>query len=127
MGEEHINRLERRIGHVERELAAHGTQLVRNSEAIDYMKAASDERLAYIREQFEDARKRDEAIISTLEGKGENNKWLFNVILSIVFALFVAINYAYVEPIVDTINTLERRLLDVEKNLNRTPFHDTPE
>jgi hypothetical protein len=127
MGEEHINRLERRIGHVERELATHGTQLVRNSEAIDYMKAASDERLAYIREQFEDARKRDEAIISTLEGKGENNKWLFNVILSIVFALFVAINYAYVEPIVDTINTLERRLLDVEKNLNRTPFHDTPE
>jgi hypothetical protein len=127
MGEEHINRLERRIGHVERELATHGTQLVRNSEAIDYMKAASDERLAYIREQFEDARKRDEAIISTLEGKGENNKWLFNVILSIVFALFVAINYAYVEPIVDTINTLERRLLDVEKNLNRAPFHDTPE
>jgi hypothetical protein len=127
MDDKDIDRLERRIGHVERELSAHGTQLVRNSEAIDYMKSASDERLAYIREQFEDARKRDEAIISTLEGKRENNKWLFNVILSIVFALFVAINYAYVEPIVDTINAVERRLLDVEKNINRSVTTDSPE
>jgi hypothetical protein len=127
MDDKDIDRLERRIGHVERELATHGGQLVRNAEAIEYLRDSSDERLRYIREQFDDAKKRDEAIIDTLRGKGENNKWLFNVILSIVFGLFVAINYAYVEPIVDTINAVERRLLDVEKNINRSVTTDSPE
>jgi len=127
MDDKDIDRLERRIGHVERELAAHGGQLVRNAEAIEYLRDSSDERLRYIREQFDDAKKRDEAIIDNLRGKGENNKWLFNVILSIVFGLFVAINYAYVEPIVDTINAVERRLLDVEKNINRSVTTDSPE
>jgi hypothetical protein len=127
MDDKDIDRLERRIGHVERELATHGGQLVRNAEAIEYLRDSSDERLRYIREQFDDAKKRDESIIDTLRGKGENNKWLFNVILSIVFGLFVAINYAYVEPIVDTINAVERRLLDVEKNINRSITTDSPE
>ena len=127
MDDKDIDRLERRIGHVERELATHGGQLVRNAEAIEYLRDSSDERLRYIREQFDDAKKRDESIIDTLRGKGENNKWLFNVILSIVFGLFVAINYAYVEPIVDTINAVERRLLDVEKNINRSATTDSPE
>ena len=127
MDEAQVDRLERRIGHVERELAAHGTQLVRNAEAVEHMKENSEERLRYIRDQFEEAKRRDENILDVIRGKGENSKWLFNVILSIVFALFVAVNYAYIEPIVETINAVERRLLDVEKNLNSNPFADTPE
>ncbi len=127
MDEVQVDRLERRIGHVERELAAHGTQLIRNVEAVEHLKETSEERLRYIREQFDEAKRRDEHILELIRGKGENNKWLFNVILSIVFALFVAVNYAYIEPIVETINTVERRLLDVEQSLNRSPFADTPE
>lgn len=127
MDEVQVDRLERRIGHVERELAAHGTQLIRNVEAVEHLKETGEERLRYIREQFDEVKRRDENILELIRGKGENNKWLFNVILSIVFALFVAVNYAYIEPIVETINAVERRLLDVEKNLNRGPFVDTPE
>ena len=126
MESDHVDRLERRIGHVERELAVHSTQLARNSDAIQHMRASSEERLQYIREQFEESRRRDEKILNHIDGKTTSNKWALNLVLSIVFAFVVGVNYVYIEPIIDSVKTIERRILDVEKTLRGVALNSQP-
>ena len=121
-----IERLERRIGHVERELAVHSTQLARNSDAIQHMKSSSEERLQYIREQFEESRRRDEKILNHIDGKEGRNKWALNLVLSMVFAFVVGVNYVYIEPVIDSVKTIERRMLDVEKRLRGIALNSQP-
>jgi len=116
-----IDRIDRRIAHVERELQTHGTELVKNSQAINEIKNSSAERLEYIRERF-DSQGQTEAehyriLLERLDNKNSSSKWLVNVIITCVFAFIVGVNYVYIEPLVESMNAIERRLLDVEKDV----------
>lgn len=116
-----LDRIDRRIGHVERELQAHGTELVKNSQAINEIKTSSAERLEYIRERF-DSQGNTEAehyrnLLERLDNKNTSSKWLVNLTITCVFAFIVGVNYVYIEPLVESMNAIERRLLDVEKNV----------
>ena len=123
---EHIDRLERRVGHVERELSVHSAQLARNSEAIQNMQQQSTERLQYIREQFEESKRRDEAILSEIAGKAGARKWAISLALSIAMAFIVGVNYIYIEPIVESVKTMERRILNVERDLRSVDTSSEP-
>ena len=112
--EDNFERLERRIGHVERQLAAHGEQLVKNSQAIASMKDTSAERLEYIKERFDEMRVWDEKILMRLEKRSQFGRWVTNLALGILFVAAGAINSMYLEPMSESISTLERRLLAVE-------------
>jgi hypothetical protein len=76
---DNFERLERRIGHVERQLATHGEQLVRNSQAITAMKDTSSERLEYIKERFDEMRVWDEKILMRLEKRSQFGRWATNL------------------------------------------------
>ena len=112
--EDNFERLERRIGHVERELASHGEQLVRNSQAITSMRETSAERLEYIKERFDEMKAADEKILLRLEKRNQFGRWVTNLALGILFVAAGAINGMYLEPMSESISTLERRLLAVE-------------
>lgn len=112
--EDNFERLERRIGHVERELASHGEQLVRNSQAIISMKETSAERLEYIKERFDEMKAADDKILLRLEKRNQFGRWVTNLALGILFVAAGAINGMYLEPMSESISTLERRLLAIE-------------
>lgn len=112
--EDNFERLERRIGHVERELASHGEQLVRNSQAITSMKETSAERLEYIKERFDEMKAADDKILLRLEKRNQVGRWVTNLALGLLFVAAGAINSMYLEPMSESISTLERRLLAME-------------
>lgn len=115
-------RLERRIGHVERQLAVHGEQLVLNSQAIASMKETSAERLQYIKERFDETRDDNDKILKTLEKRSAFGKWMTNLVLGVLIVMAGAINSLYLEPMAESINTLERRILTMESKRPPAPM-----
>lgn len=101
--------IERRIGHLERTIQAQGTLLASNAEAVRKMEERSAERLEYLKERFD-------SIDARLERSDASGKYWTTTLLSVVFAVAISINYMYIEPIVEDVKALERRLLHHETN-----------
>ena len=104
--------VERKIAHLERSVAALGSQTVVNSEASKGLVRTSEERLHYIRERFDKL----DATVSQAES---SNKYWTTTLLSVIFAVAVSVNYMYVEPLVEKQGLIDRRLIDAEAKLNR--------
>lgn len=107
-------RLEGRIARVEKDLAAHGEQLIRTSQAIASMKETSAERLEYIKDRFDELKHADDKILLRLEKRNQFGRWITNLALGVLFVVAGAINSMYLEPMTESIATIERRLLAVE-------------
>jgi hypothetical protein len=119
MEEEHVTRLERRMSHLERSVAAQGAQMVRNADAIASMKETSQERLEYIKDRFDEQKRTDEKILARLEKRNQFGRWITNLAVGILFALAAAVNNAYLEPMTESITGIERRLLALEARPNQ--------
>lgn len=109
--------IERKIAHLERTLAALGSQTVINSEASKGLVRTSEERLHYIRERFD-------KLDSTVASAESSNKYWTTTLLSVIFAVAISVNYMYVEPLVEKQGLIDRRLMDAEAKLNRIIHND---
>ena len=111
----------RRIAHLERELSSHGSAIVSASQATKSLERASEERLEYLKERFD-------RVDARMERSDSSSKFWTTTALTILFTAAMAVNYMYIEPVVDKVKALERRLLYVEKQiLTLTLGNDEPE
>ena len=106
---EDFREIERRIGHLEREVATQSSLLAANAESVKKMEERSAERLEYLKERFD-------SIDARLERADSSSKYWTTTVISVVFAIAISVNYMYIEPIVEDVKALERRLLHVEKD-----------
>ena len=133
--------VERRLGHLERTLAANTQLTAVNTETVKRIAERSDERMDYMRERFDDVVQRLEAgdkgvhsRISRVEARLDDaeNKTLLMKRLWIPFALTVAmavgglVKAAYLDVIVDQVKAMERRIGNVENSLRGLDTHDQP-
>lgn len=108
--ESDIYRLERRIGHLERSIAAHGQLQASTSEKVTTLFKQSDDRMDYLKERFD-------GLESKMDQDESWDKWLVGLMLSIVFAFATTVFVLYMEPMSNQIKAYDRRLIEVEKTL----------
>lgn len=108
----HNDEIERKIGHLEREVKAIGSQTVVNAEAAKNLVRTSEERLQYLRERFD-------ALDATVLKAETSNKYWTTTLLTVIFAVAMSVNYMYIEPIIEKQEAIDRRLLNAEANINR--------
>jgi hypothetical protein len=102
----------RRLAHLERELASHGTGIVLATKAAQSTEAASVERLEYLKDRFD-------GLDARLERSDSSSKFWTTTALTVLFTVAVSVNYMYIEPVIEKVQGLERRLMYVEKELSR--------
>ncbi len=96
--------IERRINHLEQTILAQGSLLTANATSLARQEERSAERLEYLRERFD-------IIDARLERSSNFSRYWITTMLSVVFAVAVSVNYMYIEPIIDDVKALERRLM----------------
>jgi hypothetical protein len=110
----------RRLAHLERELASHGTGIVMATQAAQSTERASEERLEYLKDRFD-------GLDARMERADSSSKFWTTTALTILFTAAVSVNYMYIEPVIDQVQGLERRLMYVEKELSRILPMSDPE
>jgi predicted MFS family arabinose efflux permease len=110
----------RRLAHLERELASHGQGIVMATTAAQSVERASGERLEYLKERFD-------AVEARMERADSSSKFWTTTALTILFTAAVSVNYMYIEPVIEKVQGLERRLMYVEKELSRIIPMSDPE
>ena len=101
-------RLERRIGHLERELQAHGSAVVPVAERMGHLADRSDERLDYIRERVDGIEER-------LDTDNERDRWFLSVVGTVVGVLCTSFYFLWMEPISDRVTEISKRVEYVEE------------
>ena len=119
MDADNRNAIERRIGHLERTLATHGQLTALNAEGVKQMMENSKERLEYIKERFD-------GIEGQMKEEKESHRFWTGTVLSIIFAVGVSVNYMYIEPLVESVKAVERRLLYVEQKIHAHMLDSDP-
>lgn len=109
----------RRIAHLERELSTHGSAIVSAAVATQNLERASEERLDYLKERFD-------RVDARMERADASSKFWTTTALTIIFTAAMAVNYMYIEPVVEKVKALERRVLYVEKQMLRLTLNDEP-
>jgi hypothetical protein len=111
----------RKLGHVERELAAHGSALATTAQQMSHLAHRSDERLDYIRERFDDLKEDGRVISAMLDRRHEEMLAARRKIISFAFTVLVtcfsALWLAVIAPMQEDLVLLERRLVDAEKRI----------
>jgi len=110
----------RRLAHLEREVAALGQGVVLSTQAAQATERASAERLEYLKERFD-------SVDARMERSDSSSKFWTTTALTILFTAAISVNYMYIEPVVDKVKGLERRLLYVEKYINTIESKSDPE
>jgi hypothetical protein len=111
----------RKLGHVEKELAAHGSALATTAQQMSHLAHRSDERLDYIRERFDDLKEDGRVISAMLDRRHEEMLAARRKIISFAFTVLVtcfsALWLAVIAPMQEDLVLLERRLVDAEKRI----------
>ena len=111
----------RKLGHVERELSAHGSALATTAEQMRHLAQRSDERLDYIRERFDGLHEEGRAIFQLLDHRHEEMLSARRKIISFAFTVLVtcfsALWLVVIAPMQEDLVILERRLIDAEKRI----------
>jgi hypothetical protein len=101
-------RLERRIGHLERELQVTGSAVVSVAERMGHLSDRSDERLEYIRERFD-------GIDERLDADNARDRWLLSTLGTLVGVMGTCFYFLWMEPLTERISGLDRRIDYVEE------------
>ena len=111
----------RKLGHVERELAAHGSALATTAQQMSHLAHRSDERLDYIRERFDDLKEDGKAITVMLDRRHEDmlaaRRKIITFAFTVLVTCFSALWLAIIAPMQEELVLLERRLVDAEKRI----------
>lgn len=111
----------RKLGHVERELSAHGSAIATTAEQMKHLAQRSDERLDYIRERFDSLQADGRAISSMLDQRHEDMLAVRRKILAAAFTVLVtcfsALWLVVIAPMREELILLDRRLIDAEKRI----------
>ena len=111
----------RKLGHVERELASHGSALATTAQQMSHLAQRSDERLDYIRERFDSLQEDGKAIYVLLDRRHEDmlsaRRQIITFAFTVLVTCFSALWLAVIAPIQDQVALLERRLIDAEKRI----------
>ena len=111
----------RKLGHVERELAAHGSALATTAQQMSHLAHRSDERLDYIRERFDDLKEDGKAITVMLDRRHEDmlaaRRKIITFAFTVLVTCFSALWLAIIAPMQEEMVLLERRLVDAEKRI----------
>lgn len=104
----------RKLYHLEREIGTHSQILAHNAQSMKNLAERSDERLAYIRDEFREVK--DLIRADRLEAKAARDR-IVGAASAMLMAFVTAVWFVIVEPVHDQLAVLERRLLDVEKRI----------
>lgn len=115
-----IERLERRIGHVERELQAQGSAVALIGEKVSSMEARSEERLLYLKERFD-------KIDGRWDREDRQARWLGGLVYGVVGSVCLAFFYIWMEPLSESVEELGDRLRYVEQTVSKLHNSDNPE
>ena len=111
----------RKLGHVERELASHGSALATTAQQMSHLAHRSDERLDYIRERFDDLKEDGKAITVMLDRRHEDmlaaRRKIITFAFTVLVTCFSALWLAIIAPMQEELVLLERRLVDAEKRI----------
>jgi Mg2+ and Co2+ transporter CorA len=111
----------RKLGHVEKELAAHGSALVSTAQQMSHLAHRSDERLEYIRERFDDLQEAGRAISAMLDRRHEEmlsaRRKIISFASTVLITCFSALWMAILAPMQEEMAILERRMIDAEKRI----------
>ena len=111
----------RKLGHVERELAQHGSALATTAQQMSHLAHRSDERLEYIRERFDDLKEDGKAIYVLLDRRHEDmlaaRRKIVTFGFTVLITCFSALWMAVIAPMQTELAILERRLIDAEKRI----------
>lgn len=111
----------RKLGHVERELSAHGSALATTAQQMSHLAHRSDERLDYIRERFDDLKEDGRTISALLDRRHEDMLAARRKIVAFAFTVLVtcfsALWLAVIAPMQEELVMMDRRLIDAEKRI----------
>ena len=111
----------RKLSHVERELAQHGSALATTAQQMTSLSNRSDERLEYIRERFDDLKEDGRAISSMLDRRHDEmlagRRKIVTLSFTVLVTCFSALWLAVIAPMRDELAMLDRRLIDAEKRI----------
>ena len=111
----------RKLGHVERELAQHGSALATTAQQMSHLAQRSDERLDYIRERFDALQEDGKAIYKLLDRRHEDmlaaRRKIVTFGFTVLVTCFSALWLAVIAPMQEDLVLLERRLIDAEKRI----------
>lgn len=111
----------RKLGHVEKELAAHGSALATTAQQMSHLAHRSDERLDYIRERFDDLKEDGRVISAMLDRRHEEmlaaRRKIITFAFTVLITCFSALWLAILSPMQEELAILDRRLIDAEKRI----------
>jgi hypothetical protein len=111
----------RKLGHVEKELAAHGSALATTAQQMSHLAHRSDERLDYIRERFDDLKEDGRVISAMLDRRHEEmlaaRRKIITFAFTVLITCFSALWLAILAPMQEELAILDRRLIDAEKRI----------
>lgn len=111
----------RKLGHVEKELAAHGSALATTAQQMSHLAHRSDERLDYIRERFDDLKEDGRVISAMLDRRHEEmlaaRRKIITLAFTVLVTCFSALWLAVIAPMQEKLAILDRRLIDAEKRI----------
>ena len=111
----------RKLGHVERELAVHGSALATTAQQMTHLAQRSDERLDYIRERFDSLQEDGKTIYQLLDRRHEDmlaaRRKIIGFAFTVLVTCFSALWLAVIAPMQEELVLLERRLIDAEKRI----------
>ena len=111
----------RKLGHVEKELAAHGSALATTAQQMSHLAHRSDERLDYIRERFDDLKEDGRVISAMLDRRHEEmlaaRRKIITLAFTVLVTCFSALWLAVIAPMQEKLAMLDRRLIDAETRI----------
>ena len=111
----------RKLGHVERELSAHGSALATTAQQMSHLAHRSDERLDYIRERFDDLKEDGRTISALLDRRHEDmlaaRRKIVTFAFTVLVTCFSALWLAVIAPMQEELVMMDRRLIDAEKRI----------
>ena len=111
----------RKLGHVEKELAAHGSALATTAQQMSHLAHRSDERLDYIRERFDDLKEDGRVISAMLDRRHEEmlaaRRKIITLAFTVLVTCFSALWLAVIAPMQEKLAILDRRLIDAETRI----------
>ena len=111
----------RKLGHVERELSAHGSALATTAQQMSHLAHRSDERLDYIRERFDDLKEDGRTISALLDRRHEDmlaaRRKIVTFAFTVLVTCFSALWLAVIAPMQEELVMMDRRLINAEKRI----------